>query len=473
MAFSFRRIGAALLPLALALALVPAALSQSAPTEDRVRDLERQVEQLKAEIAAMKGGSEEGQLAELERRLEVLAGEIEKMKIGEAAVSADRSENGFGPAASKIYRTERGISIGGYGELLYQHVDEPEKEVIAVPLQAKAEDDDEEEEEEGVGDQFDLRRAVLYFGYKWSDRILFNSEVEFEHAGNEVSVEFAYVDFLWRPQANFRAGLLLLPVGFLNELHEPTVFLGANRPDVEQRILPSTWKENGFGLFGQAGPFTYRTYVVNGFDATGFTDDGLRGGRQGGGETKAEDLAWVGRLDYTGLPGFLLGGSVYTGDSGQGIETDAGDEFGVGTTIFEGHLEWRWRGLELRALVAQADLDDVADLNAALDLQGDESIGEKLKGYYLQLGYDVLSGRLPGRNAGQALIPFARWESFNTQDRVPTGYSANPDTEIESLTLGIAYKPIEQLIFKADFQNVDNEAGTGTDRFNLLLGYVF
>src|SRR5215203_4215273 len=145
MAFSFRRIGAALLPLALAVALAPAAFSQStaqttAPTEDRVRDLERQVEQLKAEIAAMKGGAEEGQLAELERRLEVLAGEIEKMKIGEAAVSADRSENGFGPAASKIYRTERGISIGGYGELLYQHVDEPEKEVIAVPLQAKAED---------------------------------------------------------------------------------------------------------------------------------------------------------------------------------------------------------------------------------------------------------------------------------------------------------------------------------------------
>jgi uncharacterized small protein (DUF1192 family) len=473
MPFSSRRIWVALLPFVLTLLLAPAAFAQSGSTEERVRDLERQVEQLKAEIAAMKNAQTGGQtgdadrVTELERRLEVLAGEIEKLKIGEAAVSADQSEHGFGPAASKIYRTERGISIGGYGELFYQHAEDEEKEVIAVPS-TKEEGEEEEEEEEG-GDQFDLRRAVLYFGYKWNDRILFNSEIEYEHAGEEVSVEFAYLDFLWRPQANFRAGLVLLPVGFLNELHEPTVFLGANRPDVERLILPTTWKENGFGLFGEAGPLTYRTYIVNGLDAEGFSDEGLRDGRQGGSEAHAEELAWVGRLDYTGLPGFLVGGSVYTGKSGQDLETTGGGEIGVGTTIVEGHLEWRWRGLEFRALGVQADLDDVAELNRFLDLEGDESIGEKLKGYYLQLGYDLLAGR----NSGRALIPYARWETYNTQDEVPAGFLANPANDVESLTLGIAYKPIEQLIFKADYQNVDNEAGTGTDRLNLLLGYVF
>lgn len=468
MAFSSRRGLAILLPLVLLLAVAPAALAQSGSTEERVRDLERQVEQLKAEIAALKSGeqaTDTSRIAELERRLEVLAGEIEKLKIGEAAAAADQSDYGLGPAASKIYRTERGLSIGGYGEVIYQQVDEEkEDEDRAVP---KAEG--EEEEEEGGGDQFDLRRAVVYFGYKWNDRILFNSEIEYEHAGEEVSVEFAYLDFLWRPQANFRAGLVLLPVGFLNELHEPTVFLGANRPDVERLILPTTWKEDGFGLFGAAGPFTYRTYIVNGLDAEGFSDEGLRDGRQGGSEAKAEDLAWVGRLDYTGLPGFLAGGSVYTGKSGQGLETLTERKIGVGTTIVEGHLEWRWRGLELRALGVQADLDDVAELNAALDLDGDESVGEKLKGFYLQLGYDVLAAR----GAGRALIPYARWESYNTQDAVPTGFLANPANDVESLTLGVAYKPIEQLIFKADYQNVDNEAGTGADRFNLLLGYVF
>jgi hypothetical protein len=465
MIFSFRRGGAAVLALVLAVALAPAVFAQS--TEEQVRELERQVEQLKAEIAAMKSGggsTEADRLAEVERRLEVLAGEIEKLKIGEAAVAADESKNGFGPAASKIYRTERGLSVGGYGEVIYQQVDEQAEEEEEV-TPAKAE---EEEEEEG-GDQFDLRRAVLYVGYKWSDRILFNSEVEFEHAGEEVSVEFAYLDFLWRPQLNFRAGLLLMPVGFLNELHEPTVFLGANRPGVEQVILPTTWKENGFGLFGEAGPFTYRTYVVNGLDAAGFSDEGLRGGRQGGSEAKAEDLAWVGRLDYTGLPGLLASGSVYTGKSGQGLETASGRQLGVRTTIAEGHLEWRWRGLEFRTLGVRAELDDVAELNEALGLEGGESIGEKLKGFYLQLGYDLLAGRA----AGKALIPFARWESFNTQDAVPSGFSVNPDTDFEILTLGVSYKPIEQLVLKVDYQNVDNEAGTGADRFNVLLGYVF
>jgi len=462
MAFSFRRGWAALLPFALALFLAPAVFGQSGSTEERLRDLERQVEQLKAEIAALKSGgakAETDRITELERRLEVLAAEIEKLKIGEAAAAADQSTNGLGPAASKVYRTERGLSIGGYGEIVYQQVKD-NKERTSVKA--------EEEEEQG-GDRFDLRRAVVYFGYKWNDRILFNSEVEYEHAGEEVSVEFGYLDFLWRPQLNFRAGLLLMPVGFLNELHEPTVFLGANRPEVEQRILPTTWAEGGFGLFGAAGPFTYRTYVVNGLNAAGFTDDGLRGGRQGGKEAKAEDLAWVGRLDYTGLPGLLAGGSVYTGNAGQGIESASGRKLGVRTTLAEGHLEWRWRGLEFRALGARANVNDVAELNAVLDLAGDESIGEKLSGYYLQLGYDLLAGRA----AGRALIPYARWESLNTQDAVPAGFSANPDTDIQTLTLGVAYKPIEQLVLKVDYQNVDNQAGTGVDRFNVLLGYVF
>jgi len=452
---------------ALAFALAPAAFAQS--TGDPVKDLQRQVDQLKSEIAAMKAGNtggDAGRVAELERRLEVLAGEIEKLKIGEAAAAADRSDFGLGPAASKVYRAERGISIGGYGEIAWQKIQET-GEGEEDDLRAKAED--EEEEEEGApGRHFDLRRAVVYFGYKWSDRIVFNSEVEYEHAGDEVSVEFAYLDFLWRPEANFRAGLILLPVGFLNELHEPTVFLGADRPDVEQRILPSTWREGGFGLFGQAGPFTYRTYIVDGLNAAGFTDDGLRGGRQGGDEASAKDLAWVGRLDYTGIPGLTVGGSVYAGKAGQGLEAPDGRELGVSTRIYEGHLEWKWRGLEFRALGAQARLSDVAALNAALDLEGDESVGERLTGYYVQAGYDLLAGR-----GGQALVPFIRWETLNTQDSVPSGFRANPDTDIRNLTVGLEFKPIEQVVIKADYRDVHNRARTGADRVTLLLGYVF
>jgi hypothetical protein len=299
-------------------------------------------------------------------------------------------------------------------------------------------------------------------GYKFNDRWLFNSEIEYEHAGEEVGVEFAYLDYLWRPEANLRAGLLLVPMGFINELHEPTTFLGANRPNAERFIIPTTWRENGFGLFGEAGALSYRTYIVAGLDASGFTAGGIRGGRQEGIESTADDLAWVGRLDFTGVSGLLVGGSAYVGDSGQGLDP------GVGTQILEGHVEWRWKGLQLRALAVQAELDDVAELNDELGLSGNRSIGEKLTGQYVEAGYDVLAGR-----SDQAFIPFGRWETYNTQDEVPGGFSADPATDVEVLTLGFSYKPIDQIVLKVDHQNFDNEAGTGIDQFNVLLGWIF
>ncbi len=447
--------------LILMLLLPLAATAQS--SEERMQQLEREIAKLKAEISAMKneGGTPaaaEGgdRVTELERRLEILAQEIERMRIGEAASiagSAEGSEFGLGPAASKIYRAERGLSIGGYGELLYQNFDSEREDGAAS----------------GRNDVFDLLRGVLYFGYKFNDRWLLNSEIEYEHAGREVSVEFAYLDYLWRPQANFRGGLLLVPMGFINELHEPTVFLGANRPAVERVILPTTWRENGFGLFGDAGPFSYRTYVVNGLKGSGFTAGGLRGGRQKGAEATAEDLAWVGRLDFTGVPGLLVGGSAYVGGSGQDLVTAAGQDIGLDTTILEGHLEWKWRGLEFRALGVQAELDDVADLNRALKLTGSQSVGEKLAGHYLQLGYDVLAGR----GGEQAFIPYARWEQYNTQDEVPAGFSASPANDVEIMTLGFAWKPIDQIILKVDHQDISNQAETGVNQFNVLLGYIF
>lgn len=461
------RPGAALRLLMIALALVallaaPAAHAQpSAADADRFERLEREVEALRAEIARMKAeqeGSDAERLAELERRIEVLAQEIERLRVGEAAAEAEESVFGFGPAASKIYNTERGLSIGGYGELLYERFDDERDDGVAS----------------GRTDQADLLRGILYVGYKFNDRFLLNTEFEYEHAstgeGGEVSVEFAYVDWLWKPQASFRAGLLLIPMGFVNELHEPTVFLGARRPNVENAIIPTTWRENGFGLFGDAGPVSYRAYVVTGLDASGFNAGGLRGGRQKGARAKAEDFAFVGRLDWSPAPGVLVGGSAYAGDSGQDVRTPAGEDVGVGTTMLEGHLEWRYRGLEFRALGVQAELDDVADLNAALGLTGNRSVGERLLGWYLQLGYDLFAAWPHGE---QSLVPYARYEDYDTQDEVPAGFAASPANDIQILTLGLAYQPIDQLIVKADWQDFDNGAGTGIDQINVALGYIF
>ena len=453
------RLAAAAMVAAAFLWMVPPATAQEATAPKSAEELAREVAELRAEIEALKAAREAADWAELERRIDLLAAEIEKLKLGESAPAADATLPGSGPAASKVYRVAEGLSIGGYGEMLFQSFD------------GRRDDGSPS----GRSDRVDFLRAVVYFGYKWSDDWLFNSEIEFEHAqagdgeNGEVSVEFAYLERRIRPEVNFRAGLLLLPMGFVNELHEPTVFLGARRPDVERVILPTTWRENGLGILGEVGPFAYRTYLVNGMSAEGFSASGLRSGRQGGSEALAESLAWVGRLDWSATPGLVAGVSAYVGESGQGLEDDAGS-LGVSTRIVDGHVEWRARGFDLRALWTRADLGDVARLNRALGLAGARSIGERLEGYYLQAGYDFGARLGSGR---QSLTPFVRWESFDTQARVPAGFAANPANDVEILTLGLDWKPIGSVVFKIDWQDIDNAAGTGTDQFNLALGYVF
>jgi hypothetical protein len=448
--------------------------SETPTAEQQMEELRQELEALRAEMREMREEREDAsetaedememaepadpdRLDELERRIGVLASELEQIELGEAAVRADESEYGFGPAASKIYRTDDGLSIGGYGEMLYESFD--------------SERDDGSPS--GATDELDFLRGIVYFGYKFNDRFLFNSEIEFEHAstgeGGSASVEFAYLDYLWRPEANLRAGLLLVPMGFVNELHEPTVFLGARRPDVESVIIPTTWRENGFGLFGEVGPVAYRTYIVNGLEGAGFSAAGLRGGRQKGSHALAEDFAWVGRVDYAPMPGLTIGASAYVGDSGQDLVDANGQDIELGTTILEGHAEWRWRGLELRALYAQAELDDVARFNERFDLTPNGSLGEELSGGYLQAGYDVLATRSSARQ----LIPYVRWEEYDTQDSVPPGFVEDPARDVESLTLGLAFKPIDQVILKADWQDYENGAGTATDQLNVALGYIF
>ncbi len=429
--------------------------------EERIRALEREVAELNAAIAELRAmGLAEDRLAEVERRLGLLAEEVEDLRLAEAAPEIVLTEGGepygLGPAAAKVYSKDHGVSIGGYGEALLQLYDDQKDNGSAS---AKV-------------DQFDFLRAVLYVGYKFSDSWVLNTEIEYEHAstseGGSVSVEFAYLDYLYRDQFNIRAGLVLLPMGWLNELHEPTVYLGATRPVTEQVIIPTTWRENGVGAWGEFGAFDYRTYVVNGLDAAGFTAQGLRGGRQKGARAKAEDFAWVGRLDFSGVPGLIVGAAGYIGDSGQDLVNASGGSIPVGTTIVDFHAEYRYGGLKLRGLYTRATVDDVTELNQALGFTGNQSVGEKLEGGYLEAGYDVLPD-----NGRSSLIPYLRWEQLNTQAEVPGGWSANPANDQTLMTLGVAYQPIPQLIFKAEYLNVDNQAGSGVDQFNLGLGYIF
>jgi hypothetical protein len=396
----------------------------------------------------------------LEAQVEAITRELEELRLGrDLVVEADTSISGFGPAASKVYKVRQGVSIGGYGEVLYEN------------FAASRQDDTPS----GATDRIDALRAILYAGYKFSDKVLFNSELEFEHGstedGGSVSIEFAYLEYRLSPRFGLRGGLLLPPMGLINEIHEPPAFLGARRPETERQIIPSTWRENGLGFFGAAGQVSYRAYLINGFDATGFGASGLRDGRQNGAEAKAQNFGAVGRLDYTGVLGLSLGTSAYLGNSGQGaaLPSDPTRSVGAQTFIWEGHAQYKLRGFDLSGLLAVSTLDDAAEINELNGLTADASVGERLIGWYLQGGYDVLRSR----RSSQQLVPYVRFEQINTQDQVPAGFTANPANDRRFITLGTMWKPLPNISVKADYQLASDEADTGINQLNVNLGYLF
>ena len=350
---------------------LPARADQPAPTlEQRIERLEKLLAQTRAELEAAKAGaSDPGRLSEIERQIEVLAREIEQLKLGEAGVASAEAKDlryGVGPAASKVY-ARKGVSLGGYGEFLYQN------------FSGRRQDG----EPSGARNQADLARAVLYFGYKFDEHWILNTEIEAEHAvtapdkGGEVEVEFAYLDYLFSRPLRARAGLVLVPMGLVNELHEPPTFLGALRPDIEQRLIPSTWRELGAGLYGSAGPFSYRLYAVNGLNSEGYSAEGIREGSQEGSEATAENWAVTGRLDWAPVSGAFLGAAFFSGDSDQGRTTPSGEPFSGRTTLFDVHADWKWRGLWLRGLYVRTTVADADAINEANGLRGQDSVGRR------------------------------------------------------------------------------------------------
>ena len=419
--------------------------------ERRIRELTAEIEGLSAERAAdaVEAGTQETDTAELERRIDLIAEELERLRSGEQARTIPIEEAralGLAPSAAAAYALDSGVSIAGYGEMLYENYASDKTS------------------------QFDFLRAILYAGYRFNDRFLFNSEIEVEHA-NEIFVEFAYVDFQATDDFGLRAGMLLIPMGLVNEFHEPTVFVGAERPVTEQRIIPSTWRENGGGVYYAGDRLSARAYVVNGLKGSAFSSSGVRGGRQKGAKALADDLAFTGRVDFAPTPGVFAGVSFYTGGSGQGAIEVEGTEYGVRTTIFDAHAQAQFRGFDFRALYARATLDDVAALNESLGLSGSDGVGERLAGGYVQAGYDVLS-QVAGAG-GVGLTPYVRYEMVDTQAAVPAGFTRSASKNNTFTTVGLELRPIPGIVLKVDHLWVDNDADSGVNQWNVSVGYAF
>lgn len=402
-------------------------------------------------LAGLAVFAQQTQQADTDEKIKILAEEVDKLKTGKSLFNPIKDEKGkfgMGPAASKVYNASAGVSLAGYGEFVYENYDAKLQNGTASSNL----------------DQIDALRAVLYLGYKFNDWIVFNSELEWEHT-NSSALEFAYLDFMFHDLLNIRAGLLLVPMGMINMLHEPTVYLGTKKPLTETYILPTTWRENGVGLFGSIAGFSYHVYGLNGFNSTGFSaDKGLREGRQQGSKSKAEDFAGVARLDYENIPGLIIGGSGYYGDSGQ---KQVGAQ--ANTKIADAHADFRFRGLQLRGVYTYGWVADVDRINAAKSVTGDKSVGSEMRGWYVEIGYDIF--RL--FKIDQKLVMFTRFEKINTQVSSPDSYTSNPANDRQIVTTGFHYQPIINIAIKTDYMFVRNNAETGNDQWNVSLGYVF
>jgi hypothetical protein len=348
----------------------------------------------------------------------------------EAAVVATESISESSSGAQKLANFADRVSIGGYGELHYNN------------LTGKGGASDK--------DEIDFHRFVLFFGHEFNDDIRFFSELELEHSiagegkSGEIELEQAYVDFDLNDQHTARAGIFLLPVGIINETHEPPTFYGTERNPVEKNIIPATWWAAGAGTHGQFGSgFSYDAYIHSGLSVA--SDFKIRDGRQKVSKAKASDPAVTARLKYTGIPGLELAVSAqHQQNIGQGLV--AGLDSG---NLIETHAIWNNGPFGIKALYAMWDIDGSAAKAAGADKQ---------EGFYVEPSYRL----------SDKLGVFARFNQWDNK----AGNSVS-DSEKEQWDVGINYWPHEDVVIKADYQHQNNADDAEQSGLNVGLGFQF
>jgi hypothetical protein len=318
---------------------------------------------------------------------------------------------------------------------------------------------------------------VLLVTHRFSDRIRFVSELELEHAfvegleeAGELELEQAYLDLLVSRSFNVRAGMLLMPVGIINERHEPPTFYGVERPLVDTVIVPTTWFEVGAGVHGEVGRgWRYRLFVTAPLNAAEFdAEEGIRNGRQKGSQSNAGHGAASGRLEYVGRRGLTVGTSFWAGDSGFEFQP----RFDVPVQVFEADLRYSRGRFEGRAEAAQVSIDGAGELNDAIFRTSgvDPNVARTLRGGYLEAGYRVISGA----RAGDVGV-FVRYENVDTQFRMPAGHVPLPQFNREVWVVGATYWPEPDIAIKVDYVHERNESAIvrAPRGFNVGLGWWF
>lgn len=356
-------------------------------------------------------------------------------------------------AAQKILSGNYGkaVTVGAYGELTYN-------------------------QPEALNGELDVQRLVLLFGYKFNDKTQFVTEVEFEHV-EEVFVEQAFVNYAIAPNMSIRGGLMLVPMGIVNEFHEPTTFNGVERPAIDNVIIPTTWREIGFGVTGRFNDLSlgYQAYVFNGFKSTFLNDDdgvsgylkgsnGLRSGRQKAIKSTISSPTLSTKFDYYGIPGLRLGLAGYFGKTQAEDEIEDIDGANIGITMVGLDARYAYKRFTARGQFIHASLSDTEEYN---NLTG-KDLGSALQGWYLEGAYNLLP-----QGKEQRLFTFLRYEKYDTHAKTDGDITRNDDYNKTDITTGISYHVAPGVVFKGDYQFRDSEGGDRPNRLNFGIGVWF
>lgn len=388
---------------------------------------------------------------------------------GAAALAqpTDSIPNLYKNAADHLLQQDSKLEIGGYGEVHYNQ-----------PLDASMRSNG----------KLDVHRVVMLFGYNFNERVQFVTELEFEHV-QEVYVEQAFLQYKLNRYINFRGGLLLIPMGIINEYHEPTTFNGVERPLIDNTIAPTTWREIGFGVSGSILPASikYQAYVVNGFNGYDGSPklngrSGLRSGRQKGAESYISAPNFSGKIEYYGVRGLNVGVSGYFGKTQSTLyhgvsNTDPialalADSSSVGVAMIGVDARYSIRGLQLRGQLYHISLSNTEQYNQfTANTSGvPNDLGSAMAGYYIEAGYNILRPF----TAQTQLIPFVRYEFLNTHSAVDAGMTQNPKYEKSAITAGLTLSLTNGAVVKADMQLVKDAVTTGFAKtFNAGIGVMF
>jgi len=378
-----------------------------------------------------------------------------------------QNENATLNAAGKMLESDKKLNIGGYGQIDYYQ-----------PL-------DNEISKNGV---LDVHRLVLLFGYKFNERTNFVTEIEFEHV-NEVYVEQAFLNYKINDWLNFRGGLMLIPMGITNEYHEPTTFNGVNRPMVDTKIIPTTWRELGAGFTGSFNEISlkYQAYVVNGFNgyngnATVNGNDAFRKARQKGIKSYISSPNFTTKFDYYGIKSLNIGASLYLGNTQSTLYNGIprADEALVAkadSTVIKMAMtaldaKYTHKGIQMKGQLVYASLNNTEAYNTiAKNKNTNKGIGKAMSGYYIELGYNVFH---PTKIEKSELIPFIRYEKYNTQQKTDAVTIQNDLYDNTLIVTGLGWKITQGAMVKAD---VEFSKNASSDKYaktlNLGIGVWF